>query len=128
MIAHQRRIREAMTETHPRPPAPSLTGYSVETISRTDATPIIMHYEWLHRSDRRLFVGLLSPSREIEGVACLVWAGRPDPTADQLARLSGARACVHYAPAITASFLISAACKLVYQVTGTALFFPYGDR
>jgi hypothetical protein len=130
MTAHQRTIRDEMAALHPHAAAPTLAGYSVETISRTDATPIIMHYEWLRSlGQANLFVGLLSPSREIEGVACF---GR-GPAGD-ITRLIGAPAlclergaCVHYAPPNAASFLINAACKLVYRVTGTARFFAYGD-
>lgn len=130
MTAHQRRIRERMAETYPRQPAASLSGYSVETISRADATPIIMHYEWLRTlGQSTLFVGLLSPFREIEGVACFGWG----PTGP-IRQLIGAPAfclergaCVHYAPANAASFLITAACKLVYRTAGVAQFFAYAD-
>jgi hypothetical protein len=34
---------------------------------------------------------------------------------------------VHYAPRNAASFLINAACKLIYRINGVALFFAYAD-
>jgi hypothetical protein len=116
VIAHQRKIREEMALTNPRESASTLDGYSVETISRNDAIPIIMHYEWLRTIGRStIFVGLLSPLREIEGVACFGWG-----PGGNIRRMIGVPAlclergaCVHYAPQNAASYLISMACKLV---------------
>ena len=128
--AHQRIIREQMTVERPRQPAMTLQGYSVETVSREDAVPIIMHYEWLRSIGRAtMFIGLVSPSREIEGVVCFGYG-----PAGNIRRLIGAPAlclergaCVHYAPRNAASFLINAACRLIYRAHGVALFFAYAD-
>jgi hypothetical protein len=128
--AHQKIIREQMADTAPREAAPSLQGYSVETITRSDALPVIMKYEWLGTLGKSsIFVGLVSPTREIEGVACFGYgpAGNIRKLIGSPALCLERGACVHYAPRNAASFLINAACKLVYRMTGTALFFAYGD-
>lgn len=130
VVAHQRIIREALVSQDPRARSDNLRAYSVETISREDALPIILKYEWLGTLGKaRIFVGLISPAREIEGVACFGHG----PAGD-VRQLIGAPAlclergaCVHYAPQNAASFLISAACKLVYRATGVERFFAYGD-
>jgi len=130
MTAHQRQIRDAMAMAHPREAAKSLEGYSVETISRADATPIILHYEWLRSVGRAtIFVGLFSPTRELEGVACF-GAGPGGEIMSLLgvpALCLERGACVHYAPPNAASFLINTACKLVYRITKVAVFFAYAD-
>ena len=130
MTAHQRRIREAMASAQPRTAAPTLQGYSVETISRLEAMPIILHYEWLRTLGRStIFIGLLSPEREIHGVACFGYgpAGGIRNLIGTPALCLERGACVHWAPRNAASFLINAACKLVCRLTGTALFFAYAD-
>lgn len=134
MTAHQRRIRDEMALADPRAITRTLHGYSVEPITRADATPIIIRYEWLGtlRRTTSIFVGLFSPIREIEGVACF---GRgPSYGPSDIRQVIGSPAlclergaCVHYAPRNAASYLINAACKLVYRNTGTSLFFAYAD-
>jgi hypothetical protein len=129
-FAHQRIIREDMAERHPREQVASLEGYSVETISREEATKIILHYEWLGTVGKaNIFIGLLSPTREVHGVACFGYgpAGNIRNLIGSPALCLERGACVHYAPKNAASFLINNACKLVYRMTGTALFFAYGD-
>ena len=129
----QRQIRDAMVAAHPREAARSLERYSVETIARTDAQPIIMKYEWLQSmGGATLFVGLLSPTREIEGVACFGYGPAYGPS--NIRRVIGEPAwclergaCVHYAPRNAASFLITNACKLVARITGVARFYAYAD-
>src|SRR5262245_57949890 len=115
----------------PRQPAPSLDGYAVETISRNDALPLIMRYEWLgNPGTANLFVGLKSPDRELQGVACF---GYGPAGIGMRQRLGGPAlclergACVHYAPRNAASFLITHACKLVCRITGTERFYAYAD-
>jgi hypothetical protein len=75
------------------------------------------------------FVGLLSGTRDLHGVACFghgPWSqmrgviGRPALCLER-------GACVHYAPANAASFLINNACKLLYRIHGVARFFAYAD-
>ena len=129
-LAHQRIIRDALRESEPRIPAASLSGYSVETIARGDAQPLILRYEWLGNIGRStIFVGLLAPSRELHGVACFGYgpAGPIRKLIGESALCLERGACVHYAPRNAASFLINAACKLVYRTTGISLFFAYAD-
>ena len=69
-VAHQRRLRHRLTRTDPRPSATSLDGYTVALIPRHDAAPLIRRYEWLGTMGRAsIFVGLVSPAGETEGVA-----------------------------------------------------------
>jgi hypothetical protein len=129
-VAYQRAIREAEALKTPRPQGVSLDRYSVETISRQDARPIILQYEWLGSIGRSIhFVGLFSPCRELEGVACFGYgpAGVIRKLIGEPALCLERGACVHWAPPNAASFLIARACKLVYRLTGTATFFAYGD-
>ena len=130
MIAHQRLIRERMIASHPRMVPPTLAGYCVELISRAEARPVIMNYEWLGTLGKStVFVGLLSPSREIEGVACFGHgpAGATRSIIGEPALCLERGACVHYAPPNAASFLINSACKMVFSVCGIARFFAYAD-
>jgi hypothetical protein len=130
MTAHQRLIRDALTLSDPKPVQPRLTGYSVETISKQDASKLILQYEWLGTVGRaHTFVGLLSPARELEGVACFGYgpAGPIRKMIGEPAICLERGACVHYAPRNAASFLTNSACKLVYRATGVALFFAYAD-
>ena len=89
MRAHQRIIRESLVLSHPRAAAATLDGYSIETISRNDACPVILRYEWLATLGRStLFAGLISPAREIQGVACFGYG-----PAGNIRQLIGAPAC-----------------------------------
>jgi hypothetical protein len=128
--AHQRRIREHWATVEPRPVATSLDGYTVEPITRDEALPLIERYEWLANIGRAtVFAGLLSPSRELHGVAC--FGHGPSGTIRKLiggpALCLERGACVHWAPKNAASFLISRATKLVFRLTGIARFFAYAD-
>jgi hypothetical protein len=130
-VAHQRLIRERLALEIPREPARSLEGYSVETVARDQALPLIMRYEWLGTLGRTtsLFVGLFSPARELEGVACFGHgpAGGIRNIIGGPALCLERGACVHYAPKNAASFLISHACKLICRLTQTERFFAYAD-
>jgi hypothetical protein len=141
MIAHQRKIREDMAAAAPRAAASSLADYAVQPITRADAVPLILRYEWLGTvGAATLFIGLLSPQGELEGAACFGWgaaSGRPvrdDGKYGDIRDLLGAPAmclmrgaCVHYAPRNAASFLITRACKLAARITGATRFFAYAD-
>ena len=126
MTAHQRIIRDSQ---EPRDGPTSLHGYSVETISKGDAIPLILRYEWLGNvGQATMFVGLLSPDRELHGVACFGHGPGGDITdiiGPSICLTRGA--CVHYAPKNAASFLIMRACKLISRITGTSVFFAYCD-
>ena len=129
-VAHQRRLRHRLTRTDPRPSATSLDGYTVALIPRHDAAPLIRRYEWLGTMGRAsIFVGLVSPAGETEGVAAFGYGpGGP------IRNIIGGPAlclkrgcCVHYAPPNAASFLISHAVKLVRDLFGVDRFFAYAD-
>jgi hypothetical protein len=130
VTAHQRIIRDELLAADPRPISGSLAGYSVETVSRLDAQPIIDRYEWLGTmGNTTIFVALVAPDREIHGVSCFGHG----PSGNLTEKLGGKAlclergACVHYAPRNSASFLISGACRLVGRVTGIKLFYAYAD-
>ena len=130
VVAHQRRIREFLVQADPRPIISSLDGYAVELISKNDAVPLILQYEWLRNIGRaKHFVGLISPARALHGVVCFGHgpAGRIRSLIGEPALCLERGACVHYAPANEASFLITHACKLIYRLANTLLFFAYGD-
>lgn len=120
-----------MAAAHPRAAVSSLTGYTVAFCGKLDATAIIAKYEWLGTLGRAsIFVGLIAPDGEIQGAACF----GPGPGTGSIQKLIGAPAlclergaCVHYAPRNAASFLINAACKLVYRSREVERFFAYGD-
>ena len=129
-VAHQRVIRERKMAEEPRTPATSLDGYTVEPISRTAALPIITEYEWLKTMGQAsIYVGLLSPARELEGVVCFGEGPQADTrkVVGDRALCPERGACVHYAPPNAASFLITGACKLVHRQTGTTIFYAYAD-
>ncbi len=129
-VAHQRRIRDAAAAADPAEIAASLRGYSVETLAKSDVVPLIERYEWLgNAGNATLFVGLFAPTRELQGVACF----GPGPGSD-IRNLIGSPAlclergaCTHRAPRNGASFLVNAACRLIYRITHTSVFFAYAD-
>ena len=129
-FAHQRRIRNHFSRSAPRPVAASLDGYTVRMISRVEAEPIILKYEWLGSIGQAyLFAGLFSPSGDIQGVACFS-NGYPNSIRDIIggpALCLQRGACVHYAPHNARSFLINRACRLIHRLTGKARFFAYCD-
>ena len=130
MTAHQRIIREAEALREPRPIVASLEGYEVGVITKQDAEKIILRYEWLGAIGRAsLFAGLYSPVGEIHGAACFGWgpSGPIRKLIGEPALCLERGACVHYAPRNAASFLITYACRLMETLTGTAIFFAYGD-
>ncbi len=129
-FAHQRRIRNHFSRSAPRPVAASLDGYTVRMISRVEAEPIILKYEWLGSIGQAyLFAGLFSPSGDIQGVAAFS-NGYPNSIRDIIggpALCLQRGACVHYAPHNARSFLINRACRLIHRSTGKARFFAYCD-
>jgi hypothetical protein len=129
-IAHQRRIREEFEQSEPRAQATSLVGYTIQSITRAQARPLILRYEWLGNVGRSvIYVGLFSPYGELQGVACF----GSGPAGSMTGRLGGRAlclergACVHYAPPNAASYLINRACKLVARLTKITTFYAYGD-
>ena len=65
-----------------------------------------------------IYVGLLSPARELEGVVCFGSGPQGDTrkVVGEPAICLERGACVHYAPPNAASFLIRRACKLVQRI------------
>lgn len=131
-LAHQRLIAERERAAHPRESITiPLDRFSVETITRAEATPLIVKYEWLGNVGRAAhFVGLYSPDRELIGVSCFGYG----PAGKGMRKLLGGDAwclergaCVPHAPKNAASFLIRHACHLIYRITGISRFFAYGD-
>ena len=130
IVAHQRRIREFLLLEEPREVIERLEGYSVGLISREEARPLILRYEWLRNMGRaQYFVGLLSPLRRLHGVVCFGYgpAGRIRELIGQPALCLERGACVHYAPRNSASFLIRHGCRLIFRLTGIERFFAYAD-
>lgn len=126
----QRQIREEKVRKQPRPAAESLDGFTVALISRKQAESIIMEYEWLRSMGAStMFVGLISPAGELHGVAC--FGSGPGGNIRTLigspALCLERGACVHYAHRNAASFLINRACRVIYEATGTPLFYAYSD-
>ncbi len=130
MTAHQRLIRDNFAVSEPRPAASSLAGYSVVQVSRAQALPVILRYEWLGTIGKATsFAGLLSPGGELHGVACFGHGpgGAVERVIGAPALCLERGACVHYAPTNAASFLINNGCKLIRSLTGVERFFAYAD-
>jgi hypothetical protein len=129
-VAHQRIIRDQHTAVDPTEIAASLSRYTVEIIDRAIAAPFIRRHEWLGTLGRpKHCVGLFSPSRDIHGVAAF-GHGPTGPIRDRIGEPSlclERGACAHTAPRNAASFLITQACRLLWRITGTAIFFAYAD-
>ena len=131
--AHQRIIRERYVEEEPQTKISSLRGYSVETVDKSIAEPLILRYEWLGTlGSATIFIGLFSPERELHGVVCFGYG--PNDGGYSVRKLIGSPAfclergaCVHYASANAASFLIRAACKMVRRIHKVSRFFAYAD-
>jgi hypothetical protein len=133
-VAHQRLIREQRAVEHPRAILSSLAGCRVEPITTDEAKRIILEYEWLGTIGRaKAAYGLLTPDGEVIGVAVFGW-----PAAAQSRDVCGPElrenavclergACVHYAPANSASFLISQATRLAARDHGWDIFYAYAD-
>ena len=134
-VAHQRRIREREAALDPRPARATLEGCTVEQIPYVEAKAIVARYEWLGSmpTGTRACYGLRAPSGELAGVA--VFAAGPVPESGDICgrerrdlTICLARgACVHWAHAHAASFLISRACKLASRDHGWRIFFAYSD-
>jgi hypothetical protein len=144
--AHQRKIAEKARKTMKRERLTSLDGCYVAAIEREQAEPVILKFEWLGDmgATSTRFVGLFTADHELIGVVCF-GSGPADQAKNKKATkphsstltmrdlLRGQAiclergACVPHAPPNAASFLISRACKLMFQVTGVSRFFAYGD-
>lgn len=128
--AHQRKIREILLRSEPAEECRSLNGYSIEIISREQATPLILKYEWLGNVGRaKHFIGLFSRTRKLHGAVCFGYgpAGKIRDRIGNPAWCLERGACIHYAPPNAASYLISGACRLIFRLTSVPLFFAYAD-
>jgi hypothetical protein len=128
--AHQRIIRDQHAAADPTEVAASLAGYTVGILDRAITTPLIEQFEWLGDcGNATWFVGLHSPSRELQGVAAFGY-GPQGTIRDIIGSPSFCLergTCTHRAPKNAASYLITHACKLIHDITGTARFFAYAD-
>ena len=134
MKCHQRKIREEVTLFDPRPIPKSLHGFEIIQITKEQAEPIILKYEWLGTINRFpvAYYGLFSPFGEIHGVACF---GRGNGTnAGKITTSEISRpialergACVHYSHPHAPSFLVSGACRAMYRDHGYNTFYAYSD-
>lgn len=132
--AWQRIIRERHQDEDDRPALTSTQGCWVEAITREEAEPFILRYEWLGTLGRCLATyGMRAPDGELIGVSVFGWAGsiqsRDICGADnrQLAVCLERGACSHRAPSNGASFLISRSVKLAAQDRGWRIFYAYAD-
>jgi hypothetical protein len=129
-VAHQRRIRDELAARDRVAPIASLTGCTVGLVSRSEARPLILRYEWLgDLGHATVCFGLLAADGELLGAVCFGYG-----PAGPIRKLIGAPAlclergaCSHRAPPNAASFLIARACKGVAAMTGTERFFAYCD-
>lgn len=132
--AHQRIIRENLSEVEPREQLRNLRGCRVEQISTDAARSVILKYEWLGTMGRCVATyGLLTEDDDLLGAAVFGW-----PAAVQSRDICGKQnrqlaiclergACVHYAPSNAASFLIANSVKQAANDHGWKIFYAYAD-
>ena len=134
MIAHQRAIRDREAQRDPRPTVP-LDGCTVESVSRAEATEIILRYEWLGTvpNNAQAFYGLRSPDGDLLGVS--IFGPTPGTASRDVCGKANAKitigllrgACVHYAHPHAGSFLTARACQLAASDHGWRIFVAYQD-
>jgi hypothetical protein len=133
--AWQRIIRERHEDEDPRPALTNTDGCVVAEITRVEAEPFIVRYEWLGTMSTvtRATYGMRSPSGELIGAAVF---GVPGSVQSRdicgtdnrdLAICLERGACAHFAPPNGASFLISRAVKLAAAEHGWRIFYAYAD-
>jgi len=115
----------------PLPVVASLAGYTVAIITRLEALPLILKYEWLALSATPACLSACSPRvasyRASPGSVTALVPPRSDPLSVRLALCLERGGCVHWAPRNAASFLISRAVKLIHRTKRIARFFAYAD-
>jgi hypothetical protein len=135
MKCHQRKIRDKMMASDPRPVQTSLDGCRVEEISRSEAESIILVYEWLGTMPTagQAFYGLKSPENELLGVACF-GLGHGTKQRDICGEEYREKAiglergaCVHWSHPHAPSFLVSQAVKQASKDHGWQIFYAYSD-
>lgn len=133
--AWQRTIREQHEEHDPRPPLDSIEGCRVEPITREEAKPFILRYEWLGTMgvSNAATYGMRSPSGELIGVSCFGWPGSVQSRDicgkdnRDLAVCLERGACSHIAPPNAASFLIAKTVKMAAAEHNWKIFYAYAD-
>jgi hypothetical protein len=131
---YQRHIRDVHAEIEPREQIDSLQDAEVISTSKTEASKIILRYEWLRTLGRGAssFYGL-SLDGELIGAVCFGVGASPEARNIcgakyiQLAACLMRGACVPWAPKNAASFLIRHACRQAYKDHGWQIFFAYSD-
>lgn len=134
MKCHQRKIREEVALCDPRPAPSSLAGFTVEAITKEQAEPIILEYEWLGtlNSFPVAHYGLIAPDGELHGVACFGRGNGTNSGKITTCQLSNPislerGACAHYSHPHAPSFLVSGACRQMYKDNGYNTFYAYSD-
>jgi hypothetical protein len=131
---YQRHIREVHGEQSSRLQISSLSGASVEAVSRAEAEAVILKYEWLGTVGQGASAFYeLKINGELLGVACFGVGGSrearnicgPEYISSAVCLMRGA--CVPWAPKNAASFLIRNACRQAHKDFGWKIFFAYSD-
>lgn len=112
----------------------SLDGCQVVPITSAEAASVILVYEWLGTLGRAAATyGLRAPDGELLGVACFGWPSAPESRDicgreyRDVAVCLERGACVHWAPANAASFLITNATKAASRDHSWDIFYAYAD-
>jgi hypothetical protein len=131
VICHQRIVRERLAAAYPRPVLVSLSGCTVEPISRREAAAFIVTYEWLGNCGKPILcVGARDPDGNLFGVTCF-----GNGVGDDVRRRLGGEtavclergACAHWAHQHASSWLISRSCRLASRHRGWQVFYAYSD-
>ena len=134
MVCHQRKIRDDLMASDPRPVRQTLDGCGVIPITRAQAESVILTYEWLGTMPKvgRAYYGLVCDD-ELHGVACF-GEGMGTNAKNLCGEANASKAialergaCVHYAHPHAASFLIANACKQAAEDHGWRIFYAYSD-
>ena len=131
-ICHQRKIRDHYSLIDPQP-SPELSNCHVSLVTKEQAAPIILKYEWLQTMNKFMYGCGLFHEEDLLGVVCFgIGPGTRSRyiCGEKYAHLAVCLergACVHYAPHNSASYLISRATKLLHTEYGYKIFFAYSD-
>jgi hypothetical protein len=139
MTCHQKKIRDtkALTpladEPERRLAASSFKNAVVREITRAEALPIILDYEWLGTMGTTEFSFGLFFGEYLAGVACFGRTAGSNVTASICGKEYASHAitlsrgaCVHWAHPHSATFLINKACDLMVA-KGYNIFVAYSD-
>jgi hypothetical protein len=127
-------MRDAAARKDPRPAFP-LEGCTVEEITRAEAYPLIMRYEWLKSipTNSQAYYGLRAPTGELLGVS--IFGPTPGTASLDVCGKENAKlaiglvrgACTHVAHAHAGSHLTATACRMAAAKYGWRIFVAYQD-